>query len=53
MIGDPQPCAVCGETVSEYAWHARLACAICFHCPLTDVKGEDVTMHTMQFVRTR
>lgn len=52
-LGDPAECCVCGKTVESYAYHQRLAVAICGRCPLTDVKGEDVSMHAMYFVNAK
>lgn len=48
-MNGPQTCAVCGETVSKYIWHARLGVAVCSTCPKTDVCGEDITMHTVMW----
>ena len=41
------PCEVCGSTVEKYVYHARLGVAVCLTCPMTDVKGEDITSHTL------
>jgi hypothetical protein len=50
-IGDPMECCVCHNVSDKYCYHQRLGVAICSDCPLTDVMGEDVTMHTMYWVR--
>ena len=46
----PTVCVVCGKPIDDGEWfyfHSRLGVAIHFGCPLTDVKGEDVTGQTL------
>lgn len=40
-------CAVCGRETEYYSYHSRLDAAVCPTCPLTNVKGEDISMHTL------
>lgn len=45
-------CAVCNTKITEnhnWVYHARLDAYICSKCPLTNVRGEDVSGHTMYF----
>jgi len=49
-LGDPAECCSCHEIVETYFYHQRLGVAVCFHCPLTNVMGEDVSTHTMYWV---
>jgi hypothetical protein len=44
-------CCVCGDRVRDrgYIYHFRLDAYVCGTCPLTDVYGEDISMHTIKF----
>lgn len=47
----PDQCAVCGEPVTPpYVVHYRLDAVVCATCPLTNVKGEDITGHCLMWV---
>ena len=46
----PGDCAVCGKPITRthaYMWHQRLRVGIHYGCPLTDVRGEDISTHTL------
>ena len=46
-------CAVCGKSISQdepAVRHSRLGVWVHFGCPKTNVCGEDITTHTLQFV---
>lgn len=40
-------CDVCGKETKSYVYHQRLAVAVCSDCPKTNVRGEDITMHSL------
>lgn len=43
-------CVVCLKTIEgNYIYHLRLNAYICGSCPLTNVKGEDVSEHCMYY----
>lgn len=50
----PGDCAVCGEPIirsrHSYVWHQRLDVGVHEGCPKTDVRGEDITTHTVLWV---
>lgn len=43
-------CTVCERRVDYYRWHQRLGVAVCLACPLTNVRGEDITFHCLLHV---
>ena len=46
----PETCDVCGEPIwpgQRFLLHSRLGAAWHAEHPLTDIKGEDVTLHTL------
>jgi hypothetical protein len=42
-------CAVCGEMIGAkgYVRHSRLGVVVCETCPLDNVNGEDIRLHTL------
>jgi hypothetical protein len=42
-------CAHCGEVIgnSAFVYHMRLNAAVHMGCPLTNIRGEDISLHTM------
>jgi hypothetical protein len=41
-------CSVCEQPLTAtWVYHSRLDAYVCSECPLTDVKGEDISTHTI------
>lgn len=54
--GEPIVCAVCGKKITTdegYIHHARLAADVHMSCPKTNVRGEDITRHSVLFAWPR
>lgn len=49
-MGEPEVCEVCGQPIvkgDHYVTHPRLGVYIHATCPKDNVRGEDVSTHTM------